>query len=96
MKKKLVDKISDSWEIPREILSNVQKIVITGNGMIHIEGFSGIAELGDERITIKVKNGSVKIFGTELCAASLIKIVETIRRKEHCSCAGKCFRRVWY
>ena len=67
MKKKLVDKISDSWEIPREILSNVQKIVITGNGMIHIEGFSGIAELGDERITIKVKNGSVKIFGTELC-----------------------------
>ena len=71
MRKKLVDKISDSWEIPREVLSNVQKIVITGNGMVHIEGFIGIAELNDERIVVKVKNGSVVIFGSELCVGEI-------------------------
>ena len=71
MKKKLVDKISDSWEIPREILSNVQKIVITGNGIVHVEGFLGIIELCDERIIVKVKNGSVKIFGTDLSVSEI-------------------------
>ena len=71
MRKKLVDKISDSWEIPREILSNVQKIVLTGNGMVFIEGFSGIRELLDERIVVKVKNGLVGIFGKDLCVSEI-------------------------
>lgn len=66
MKKRLRDRISDSLEIPREILTNVQKIIITGNGMVRIESIQGIEEYSSEKISVKVKDGICSVSGENL------------------------------
>lgn len=66
MKKKIADRISDTLEIPRDIIANMPRVVITGNGMVHIEGFSGIEEYESERITVRVKEGMVSVAGAGL------------------------------
>ena len=66
MKKRLRDRISDSLEIPREILTDVQKIVITGNGMVRVENVLGIEEYSSEKISMKVKDGLCAVQGEKL------------------------------
>lgn len=66
MKKRISDRISDSLEIPREILSNEQKIIITGNAMMRVEGVLGIEEYSNEKISLRVKRGICSVSGTEL------------------------------
>lgn len=65
-KKRITDKISDSLEIPRDILADMQKIVITGNGVVYIQGFLGVEEYSIERITVRVKGGMCSVLGENL------------------------------
>ena len=66
MKKRIRDRISDSMEIPREILTGVQKIIITGNGVVRIESVKGIEEYSAEKISVKVKDGKCSVSGEKL------------------------------
>ena len=65
-KEQISNRISDSLGIPRDIIADMGKIIITGNGAVHIEGFSGIDEYSEERISIRVKNGMFIIEGKSL------------------------------
>ncbi len=65
-KEKALEKISDSFGIPREIIGNIPKIVITGEGLVHIEGFRGLEEYTDEVISVKFSGGVFSVKGEKL------------------------------
>lgn len=70
-KTRLADKISDTLGIPRDIISNVSRIVIMGDGIVHIEGFSGLLEYNSEKISIRVRDGICTIVGENLTVDSI-------------------------
>ena len=60
-KRKFINKVSDTLDIPRDVIGNIPRVTLTGNGFIHIEGFSGIIEYSDEKTLIKTADGVVWI-----------------------------------
>ena len=60
------NKVSKFLEIPREIISDVPKITVTGFDEILIENFKGILEYEDYYIRINTSLGMVNINGYEL------------------------------
>ena len=59
-------KVSKFLEIPREVISNVPKITITGFDEILIENFKGIIEYEDFFARISTEIGNIKIKGFNL------------------------------
>ncbi len=59
-------KISKFLEIPREVISNVPKITITGFDEILIENFKGILEYEDFFTRISTELGNININGFNL------------------------------
>lgn len=60
------DRVSKFLEIPREIISNVPKITITGFDEILIENFKGILEYEDFFAKISTQIGNININGFNL------------------------------
>ena len=56
-------KVSKFLEIPREVISNVPKITITGFDEILIENFKGILEYEDFFTRISTELGNINING---------------------------------
>lgn len=59
-------KVSKFLEIPREVISNVPKITITGFDEILIENFKGILEYEDFFARISTEIGNININGFNL------------------------------
>ena len=59
-------KVSKFLEIPREVISNVPKITITGFDEILIENFKGILEYEDFFTRISTELGNININGFNL------------------------------
>lgn len=59
-------KVSKFLEIPREVISNVPKITITGFDEILIENFKGILEYEDFFARISTSLGNININGFNL------------------------------
>ena len=60
------NKVSKFLEIPREVISNVPKITITGFDEILIENFKGIIEYEDFFARISTAIGNININGFNL------------------------------
>ncbi len=60
------DKVSKFLEIPREVVSNIPKITITGFDEILIENFKGILEYEDFFTRISTSLGNININGFNL------------------------------
>jgi sporulation protein YqfC len=58
--------VSKFLEIPREVISNVPKITITGFDELLIENFKGILEYEDFFVRISTSIGNVNINGFNL------------------------------
>ena len=58
--------VSKFLEIPREVISNVPKITVTGFDEVLIENFKGILEYEDYYIRINTSLGIININGFEL------------------------------
>ncbi|WP_010244052.1 sporulation protein YqfC [Acetivibrio cellulolyticus] len=65
-KASLKEKMSELFEIPKDIVLNVPKLTMIGNGDLLIENFKGIIEYDDDRIRINTNSGIIKISGTRL------------------------------
>lgn len=65
-KRKIINSVSDRLEIPRDVIGNEPRITLMGNGLIHIEGFSGILEYDESKTLIGVKDGVVGIYGKNI------------------------------
>ena len=59
-------KVSKFLEIPREVLSNISKITVTGFDEILIENFKGILEYEDFFVRISTTIGNININGFNL------------------------------
>ena len=59
-------RVSKFLEIPREVISNVPKITITGFDEVFIENFKGILEYEDYYVRINTALGIININGYEL------------------------------
>ena len=59
-------RVSKFLEIPREVISDVPKITITGSDEILIENFKGILEYEDFFVRISTSLGNININGFNL------------------------------
>lgn len=66
MKKKNLKRLDKILELPKEVYSNIPKIIITGFDEMIIENFKGILEYEEFFIRINTHIGIVSINGYEL------------------------------
>ena len=59
-------RVSKFLEIPREVISDIPKITVTGFDEIFIENFKGILEYEDFFIRVKTEIGIININGFNL------------------------------
>lgn len=64
--KRIAEKISKTLEIPEDSISNVSRVVAVGKSSVHIEGFCTIEEYSEEKMRLKLKNGSLSVFGENI------------------------------
>ena len=60
------EKIAEAFDLPREIVLNVPRMVISGNGKLFIENHKGILAIKDEEIQITSTDFTIKISGNSL------------------------------
>jgi len=58
--------ITDTLELPKEVLFDVPKITIIGNENILIENYKGIIEYEDNKIRINTVKGIIGITGQDM------------------------------
>ena len=66
MKKKNLQRLDRFLELPKEVYSNIPKIIITGFDEMIIENFKGILEYEEFFVRINTHIGIVSINGYEL------------------------------
>lgn len=62
----LKQKVSENVEIPKDILSEIPLLTITGEIELSLENHSGIIEYTDSIIRIRTRKGQLKINGKNL------------------------------
>jgi len=62
----LKEKVSELFELPKDIVMDVPKLTMIGYGDLLIENFKGIIEYDNERIRINTNCGIIKITGSGL------------------------------
>ncbi len=76
---KIANRVSDSLEISRDIVITMPRIVITGNGVITIEGFQGLIEYTEKKTVVKTKRGAVIIEGMDLSVDEITEEVISLK-----------------
>lgn len=62
----LKEKMSELFELPKDIVMDIPKLTMIGYGDLLIENFKGIIEYDSERIRINTNCGIIKITGSGL------------------------------
>ncbi|MBZ4663136.1 MAG: yqfC [Caloramator sp.] len=65
MKNKMKRKISESLDLPKEVIMNVPYIRILGNDELQIENHKGIVEYSSDIVRLKSSIGIIKIEGKD-------------------------------
>ena len=60
------EKVTEALELPKEIVLNLPKITMLGNGDLIVENYKGIIEYSEEKIRINTLSGTVRISGAGL------------------------------
>lgn len=66
LKTSLREKFSEMLELPKEIVLNIPKTTIVGNGDMIIENYKGIIEYDNARIRVNTGIGVVRVSGSGL------------------------------
>ncbi len=70
MRRKRLDsvksKVSDMFDLPKDITLNLPRISMTGNNQMLIENHKGVIEYTPERIRINSTIGVIRLQGTEM------------------------------
>jgi sporulation protein YqfC len=75
---KLREKISNTFELPKDIVLDVSKIIIIGSGQITVENHKGIVEYSEELIRINTGSSIMKLWGRNLTIKTIIQEEITI------------------
>ncbi len=65
-KPRLMERFTEMLELPKEIVLDMPKLTMLGNGDLIIENYKGIIEYCDNTIRINTKTGVVKVTGSKL------------------------------
>lgn len=60
------EKMTELFELPKEIVLDLPKITMVGNNNIIIENYKGIVEYDNNNIRVNTSNGIIKIDGGSL------------------------------
>ena len=62
----LKERFAELLELPKEIVLNIPKLTIVGNGDMIIENYKGLIEYENARIRVNTGIGTIKITGVRL------------------------------
>jgi len=65
-------KISDALDLPKDIILNVPRIVITGKIAVFIENHKGIIEYSSQLVKINTSLGIISIKGEDILIKTII------------------------
>ena len=66
MKKRISELAAERFDIPKDILMDIPRLLISGNREITIENYHSITECTPETIRIKTRDYTLKIDGADL------------------------------
>lgn len=75
MKKRISERVSDAWGVPKDVIMNIPRLTISGDKEIYIENHKGIMQYSDNEIRVSTPMGIVHICGKSL-------ILERIRLED--------------
>lgn len=72
------EKISNTFELPKDIVLDVSKVIIIGTSQITIENHKGIIEYSEELIRINTGSGIMNLSGRNLSIKHILQEEITI------------------
>jgi sporulation protein YqfC len=72
------EKISNTFELPKDIVMDVSKVIIIGTGQITVENHKGIVEYSEELIRVNTGSGIMKLCGRNLTIKTILQEEITI------------------
>ena len=75
---KLREKISNTFDLPKDIVLDVSKIIIIGTGQITVENHKGIIEYSEDLIRINTGSSIMKLWGRNLAIKTILQEEITI------------------
>lgn len=75
---RLREKISNTFDLPKDIVLDISKIIIIGTGQITVENHKGIIEYSEELIRINVGSSIMKLRGRKLTIKTILQEEITI------------------
>ncbi len=70
---KIKEKLSDTLELPRDIILDIPKLIVIGTDNAIIENHKGIIDYCDNKISINTGSGILIITGTNLLIKSIVQ-----------------------
>lgn len=71
--KKIKETISNVFDLPKDIIMDVSKIIIIGDSQVSIENHKGIIEYSEEQIRINSGNGIITINGSNMNIKTILQ-----------------------
>lgn len=65
-KKKFKEKFTEILELPKEIVLDMPKLTMLGNGDLIIENYKGIVEYDEDILRVNTTSGIIKVKGTDV------------------------------
>lgn len=66
MKKRITERVSDAWGVPKDVIMNIPRLTVSGDKEIYIENHKGILQYTDTEIRVSTHMGIVHICGRSL------------------------------
>ncbi len=66
------DVFADIFEMPKDVILDLPRMVLVGNIQLFLENHRGIIEYGEQKIRIAVINGEIMVHGKGLHIRSLL------------------------
>ena len=75
---KIREKLSNTFELPKDIVLDVSKVIIIGTGQVTVENHKGIVEYSEELIRINTGSSIMKLSGRNLTIKTILQEEITI------------------
>ena len=75
---RIKEQISNAFELPKDIVLDVSKVILIGNSQITIENHKGIIEYSEDVIRVNIGNGIIRLSGKNLGIKTILQEEITI------------------
>lgn len=75
---KIKESLSNAFELPKDIVLDVAKVILIGNNSVTVENHKGIIEYNEDQIRVNTGSGVLIIKGAKLGIKSIVQEEITI------------------